>query len=158
MPPLLGFSHLSSSSLRRSNLLSGSLLSRSLLPGSLERWLGLEPLVVDSPGTSEKVPILIRQELPINSVEKPLESPQVSSPLHRPTLQTHHDWAVQHGKKVGITIKAEGPQSVKAVDHVHRVVAGAHHVGGLALLVLGEVIADIAAPAHLPLHVGDSVL
>lgn len=128
-----------------------------VLIGNLARWLSLNPLLVGSPGPGEEVAVRIPQELPVHGVQEPLERPQAPRPLLGPTLQSGHDRTIRHGEELGIGAETEGPQGVKTVDHVHGVAAGAHRVGGLVLLDLGEVAAKIAAPLYLPPHVDEHV-
>ena len=101
--------------------------------------------------------VLLLEELPLDGVNESLQTPQVSMPLSGPTLQSVHDGAVHHGQELRIVVDAESAQSVEAVDHVHRVAAGADHARVVIVLVLGEVSGRVAALLYLPVHVGEDV-
>lgn len=101
--------------------------------------------------------VLLNKELSAHGGEETLEFPQVILPLDRPAFQAGRDGAVLHSQEIRVLPKAESLQSIESVDHVHGVVAGTDHAGGLIVLVLREVRGSVATLFQRPLHVADDV-
>lgn len=101
--------------------------------------------------------VLLYKEFSTHRVEETLELPQVILPLDRPAFQAGHDRAALHGQEICVLDEAESAQSIESVDHVHGVVTGTDHAGGLVVLVLREVGGSVATLLQSSLHVSEDI-